>query len=66
VPYFIGFKLTRSTSKIYVESFKSLEKAKKQYDHLKETEEPGEIITPPFFADSEDEAREKAKKLIPD
>ena len=66
MPYFIGFKLTHGTSKIYIESYRSLQKAKKQYDHLKETEEPDEIITPPFFADSEDEARKKAKKLIPD
>lgn len=65
MPYFIGFKLTRSTSKIYVESFKSFEKAKKQYDHLKETEEPGEIITPPFFASTEEEAKVKAKRLSP-
>lgn len=65
LPYFIAYKPPQLTRNIYVEAYKSLEKAEKRYDHMKKFEERGEIIIPPFFADTEEVASEKARKLIP-
>ena len=62
--YWIGYKLFRQTSNLYVESFGNYEEAMKHYGHLKKTALPGEVITPPFLAWSEDDAREEAKKLM--
>jgi hypothetical protein len=65
MPYFIAYKPTVQTSNIYVESYKSLDEAEKQYNHLKNTEARGEVIIAPFFASTEEAASEKARKLIP-
>jgi hypothetical protein len=66
LPYWLGYKLSRQTSNIFLGSFSNHEEAKERYDYLKNTEYPGEIVTPPFFADTEEEAREKVKEFIPD
>ena len=66
MPYFIAYKPTRQTSNIYIESYKSREEAKNQYDQLRNTEKRGEIIIPPFFAWTEEIASEVATKIISD
>ena len=65
MPYYIGYKPSRQTSNIYIESYESLDEATDTYAHLKKSEYPGEIILSPFFADTEEEAREKAKESFP-
>lgn len=65
MPYFIAYKPTHQTSNIYVEPFRDLEMAHKKYAHLTNTKSLDEIIIPPFFASTEEEAREKARKLSP-
>lgn len=64
--YWIGYKLFRQASQIYVYSFEDYEEAKKHHGRLTQIAVPGEIITPPFFATTEEEAREEASKLISD
>ena len=64
MPYFIAYKPFRLTSNLYIESYKSLDVAADKHAHLKKTEYPGEIISTPFFASTEEEAKEKAKELL--
>ena len=64
--YWIGYKLFREASEIYVSSFEDFEEAKKYHSRLKKALLPGEIIPPPFLARTKEEAIEEAKKLIPD
>ena len=64
MPYWVAYKMSSKASIIYVESFRTYEEAEKHYKLLKETALPSEILIPPFPAETEDKAREKAKKLI--
>ena len=62
--YWIGYKVSAEASHIFLVSFRSPEEAKNEYDHLKRTDVPGEILTPPFTADTKNEAREKVEGYI--
>jgi hypothetical protein len=61
--YFIGQKLTCHPVQIFVYSFENYEAAMKHHSRLKETALPDEIFTIPFFAWSEENAREKVKEI---
>lgn len=65
MPCWIEYEVSRQTSNIFLGSFRNHEEAKKGYDYLKNTEYPGAIVIPPFFADTE-EAREEVKAFLPD
>ena len=66
MPYWIGYKVSAEAKHIFLVSFRNLEGAKNEYDYLKKTDVPGEILTPPFVADTENEAREKVEGYIQD
>ena len=65
MPYYIGYKMTYSASKVFVYPFKDYEEAKRHHSRLKTALLPGEIVTPPFLARTDEKAREEAKKLFP-
>ena len=66
MPYWTGFRVPDGARHIVLESFENYDEAKNNYYRVKETLQPKEIITPPFFAENEDAAREKAKIYMPD
>lgn len=58
--------MTYSANKVFVYPFKNYEEANRHHSRLKKALLPGEIITPPFLARTDEKAREEAKKLLPE
>ena len=63
--YWIGYKVSSKAPLIYVEPFSKYEAAQNLYKLLEKNALPGEILIPPFLAEAEGKAREKARQLIP-
>ena len=64
--YWIGYKVSPKALLIYVEPFSKHEAAQKHYKLMEKNLLPGEILIPPFLAEAEGKAREKARQLIPE
>ncbi len=64
--YWIGFKISIEAEHIFLESSEDYKDARKQYEYTKSTAQPGEFITPPFFAETEDEARQRVMEYLQD
>ena len=64
MPYYIGYKMSADSSKIFVYSFKDYSEAQNQYDRLMKKALPEEIFIHPLHARTEEEALEEARKLI--
>lgn len=64
--YWIGFKVSIESEHVFLESSEDFDKAKEMYEHTKSTAQPGEFITPPFVAETEEEARERVKEFLKD
>ena len=64
MPYYIGYKMTADSRKIFIYSFKDYAEAQNQYDRLMKKALPEEIFIPPLHARTEEEARAEARKLI--
>ena len=62
--FWVGFKISTKSKRIYLEYAEDFETAMEVYKHTKSTAQPGEIITPPFAAETEEEAWEKVKEII--
>ena len=62
--YWVGFKISIESEQIFLESAEDFEKAQEIYEHTKRTAQPGEVITPPFVAETEEEARERIKEFL--
>lgn len=66
MPYWVGFKVIHEMREVSLKSFEDHEGAEKFYEYIKNSTLHGEVIAPPFFALSEEDAREKVKEFIPD
>jgi hypothetical protein len=64
--FWVGFKISIESEQIFLESSEDFDQAKEMYEHTKSTAQPGEFITPPFVAETEEEARERIKEFLED
>jgi hypothetical protein len=64
--FWVGFKISPETEHIFFESSENFEKAMEVYEHTKSTALPGELITAPFVAETEEEAKERVKEFLED
>ena len=62
--YWVGFKISTESEQVFLESSEDFNQAKEMYEHTKSTAQPGELITPPFVAETEEEARERIKEFL--
>ena len=64
--FWVGFKISAESEHVFLDSSENFEKAMEVYEHTKSTAQPGEFITPPFVAETEEEARERVKEFLED
>jgi hypothetical protein len=64
--YWVGFKISLESEHIFLEPSETYDQAREVYEHTKKTAQPGELITPPFVAETEEEARQRVKEYLED